>query len=292
MGTMFRQSAETVKPGNRLDLIRVLLTVGIVCRHATTTELPSSTHAFDLITRGVVILTEICVPLFFVISGYLFFRNTPDKPDVNWFWGKYESRFFSLVIPYLIANIIAWCCYYFAMNEVPSMVSGFFGDSWKDPIFVFWTGPVNMSLWFIRELIVVVLLSPLVYLLVRYLSWWGVLALGVLWAFKIGPEPIFLFSAGACLGIRKIDPVEHWLLAPGPVDARSRAWTYFIYLYHYLLIVGVKKALVIALKPQGTLALLGVYLFSVVLVLGLLTFVYAMMQRVIPGVTRVIVGGK
>ena len=278
--------------GNRVDLLRVLLTVGIVCRHATMTDMAVSTSAFDAIIQGIIWLTEVCVPLFYVISGYLYFRNAPLDPQPRWFLDKYKSRFFSLVIPYLIANVIAWGCYYFALKAVPSMVSGFFGDNWKDPVFVFWTGPVNMSLWFIRELILVVLVSPLIFLLVRYLHWWGVLALGVLWACKIGPAPLFFFSLGACEGIWKIAPVERWLMAPSRVDTRSRAWTYFVYLYHYLLIVGVKKGLVMVLHPQGTLALVGVYLLSVVLVLGVLTLLYAGMRKMLPRVTGVIVGGK
>ena len=291
MAEVLRQPA-SVKPGNRLDLLRVLLTVGIVCRHATTENLAASTPAFDTFSRIVIFITEVCVPLFFAISGYLFFRNTPEKPDVKWFWGKISSRFFTLVIPYLIAVIVAWGCYYFAIREVPSMVSGFFGDNWKDPLFVFWKGPINMSLWFIRELIVLVIVSPVVYLLVRYLSWLGVLALGVLWAFKIGPAPAFFFSAGACLGVHRITPVEHWLMAPGRFDTRSRAWTYFIYLYHYLLVVGVKKGLALLLHPEGTLALVGVWLASIVIVLGLLTALYSGMRRLLPGFTSFIVGGK
>lgn len=291
MEAVLRESLSR-KNGNRVDLLRVLLTVGIVCRHATMTDLAVSTSAFDAITQGIIWLTEVCVPLFYVISGYLYFRNATLDPQPRWFLDKYKSRFFSLVIPYLIANVIAWGCYYFAIKVVPSMVSGFFGDNWKDPVFVFWTGPVNMSLWFIRELILVVLVSPLIFLLVRYLRWWGVLALGVLWACKIGPAPLFFFSLGACEGIWKIAPVERWLMAPSRVDKRSRAWTYFIYLYHYLLVVGVKKGLVMVLHPQGTVALVGIYLLSVVLVLGVLTVVYGLMRRVMPGVTGVIVGGK
>ena len=288
---MLRKPDGAVK-GNRLDLIRVLLTAGIVCRHATTTELPSTTAAFSAFTQGIVWLTEVCVPLFYVISGYLYFRNVPLNPQPRWFLDKYRSRFFSLVIPYVIANCIAWLCFYFAIKEVPSMVSGFFGDSWKDPVFVFWTGPVNMSLWFVRELILVVLLSPAVFLLVRYTRWWGVLALGLLWAFKIGPAPLFFFSLGACEGVWKIAPVERWLMAPCRVDVRSRAWTYFVYLYHYLLVIGVKKGLIMLLHPQGTMALLGIYLGSVIIVLGALTLVYGGMRKIMPRVTGVIVGGK
>ena len=291
MAAVFRQPDGAVK-GNRLDIIRVLLTVGIVCRHATTTELPSTTAAFNAFIQGIVWLTEVCVPLFYVISGYLYFRNVPLNPQPRWFLDKYRSRFFTLVIPYVIANCIAWLCFYFAIKEVPSMVSGFFGDSWKDPVFVFWTGPVNMSLWFVRELILVVVASPAVYLLVRYTRWWGVLALGLLWAFKIGPAPLFFFSLGACEGVWKIAPVERWLMAPSRMDVRSRAWTYFVYLYHYLLVIGVKKALIMFLQPQGTMALLGIYLASVIIVLGVLTAVYGGMRRIMPRVTGVIVGGK
>ena len=76
------------------------------------------------------------------------------------------------------------------------------------------------------------------------------------------------------------------------MDVRSRAWTYFIYLYHYLLIVGVKKGLVRLLHPGGTFALIGVYLASVVFVLGLLTALYYGMRKILPKVTSFIVGGK
>ena len=46
------------------------------------------------------------------------------------------------------------------------------------------------------------------------------------------------------------------------------------------------------LQPQGTLALLGIYLASVIIVLGILTLVYGGMRRIMPRVAGVIVGGK
>ena len=144
----------------------------------------------------------------------------------------------------------------------------------------------------IRELIVVVVISPLIYLFVRYLRWWGVLALGVLWAFKICPEPVFFFSLGACLSIWKIAPVERWLHAPVRLTTQSRAWTYFIYLYHYLLLIGVKKFFFQALHPESTLAQIRTYLLGPVLVLTLLTAVYWGMRKLLPGLTSFLVGGK
>ena len=288
MDTVLSETSAVVVRGNRIDVLRVLLTVGIVCLHATTNNL-----------QPIVWICSVCVPSFFALSGYLFFWNAPQKPEWRWFWGKIRSRIFTLLIPYLIAVVIAWLCYYFAIKAAPSMVDGFMGDRWKDPLFVFWTGPVNLSLWFIRELMVVVVLSPLVYLIIRYTGWWGVLALGAWWAMGKyggfafgGPEPLFLFAAGGCLGIHKIGPVERWLHAKSRVPVSARAWTFFVYLYHYLLLIGVKKGLAMLNPFQGAWGSITVWFFSVILVLAVLTAVYAMGRRYLPRVTGVLVGGK
>ncbi len=51
----------------------------------------------------------LCVPFFFMLSGYLFFRN------YNWdkIFKKYKSRFFSLVLPYVL-----WCSLYFVAYAI------------------------------------------------------------------------------------------------------------------------------------------------------------------------------
>ena len=288
MDTVLSNTPSIVAQGNRIDVIRVLLTVGIVCRHATSNNL-----------QPVVWACSVCLPAFFILSGYLFFGNAPQKPQWKWFLGKIRSRIFTLLIPYLIAVAIAWFCYYFAIKAVPSMVDGFLGDRWKDPVFVFWTGPVNLSLWFIRELMILVVLSPLVYLIIRYTGWWGVLALGAWWAMGKyggfpygGPEPLFLFAAGGCLGFHKIAPVERWLHAESRIPVSARAWTFFIYLYHYLLLIGVKKGLANLIPFTGIWADVTVWLFSVVIVLALLTGVYRLGQRLAPRLTGILVGGK
>lgn len=179
------------------------------------------------------------------------------------------------------------------------MVDGFLGERWRDPIFVFWTGPINLSLWFIRELMVVVLLSPLIYLIIRYTGWWGVLALGVWWALGRyggfsygGPEPLFLFTAGGCLGLRKIALVERWLHTESSIPVSSRAWTFFIYLYHYLLLIGVKKGLAMLIPFTGIWADVTVWFLSVVIVLAALSAVYALGRRFVPRITGILVGGK
>ena len=51
-------------------------------------------------------MQSVCVPFFFVLSGYLFFQN------YSWqkVWEKYRSRIYSLLIPYVI-----WCTIYFLL---------------------------------------------------------------------------------------------------------------------------------------------------------------------------------
>ena len=97
-----------------IDLFKVILTVGIVCRHATWAEVGNDQPLFQAVTRGITAVTEICVPLFFVLSGYLFFLNCPDKPTARYFGNKLKRRIFTLLIPYLIAIVIAFGCYWVA----------------------------------------------------------------------------------------------------------------------------------------------------------------------------------
>ncbi len=278
-----------------IDLLKVILTIGIVCRHATIAEAGTDLPTFQAVTKCIVCITELCVPLFFVLSGYLFFLNRPEKPDVGYFAGKLKKRVFSLLIPYLIANVIAFACYWLARRYAPALVSGFFGDQLRNPIFVFWTGPVNLSLWFIRELMVCCLLSPLVWLLVRYTRMIGVLALGVLWASQIGPAPIFFFTLGAWPAIQRlrIAQVSDWVERhPVNISPASRAWCYFIYLYHYLLLIGIKKGLILWLHPNRSIGYLACYFVSVLVVLALLTLAFRLMRRYLPKFTAVLIGGK
>ena len=293
MGKMLQGTAGLTAPrGNKIDLIRVLLTIGIVSLHSTMTDLANSTPVYDGVIKAILTITQVCVPLFFAISGYLFFRNVPDDPSSNWFWTKLRSRFLSLFVPFLIANCIAFAIYFATKHFFPSMISGYLGDSWKDPVFVLWKGPINLSLWFIRELIVVTILSPIIFLIVKHFRWWGVLILGLLLVLKIGPAPLFYYSAGSCLAVWKINPVEKWLMSDSRVRVSSRAWTYFVYLYHYLLIIGIKKALVAWLKPTETALQVGIYLVTVIGTLLILTITYALMRKIIPRITSVLVGGK
>lgn len=293
---MDKLPASMKKDSAWIDLLKIILTVGIVVRHASMPEwFDRGLAAYDLVGKALVRITEICVPLFFYLSGYLFFRGVTRNPGIAWFGNKLKRRLTSLLVPYLIANCVAWLIFAAANRWTPGMLSGFLGDSWKDPLFVFWKGPVNLSLWFVRELIVACLLSPLIWLAVRYTWGVAVIALGVLWGLHIGPAPIFFFALGAAAPILQLHAtiIETWQTRhPIRIAPSWRAWCFFIYLYHYLLLIATKKTLVALLHPSGSMALLAIWLGSAALVLIILTLLYFAMRRFTPKILSVLVGGK
>lgn len=190
-----------------------------------------------LLSEGI---CRIAVPAFFLISGYLFFVNL-EQWDKDVWLGKIKRRIHTLLIPYLIWNIlgIAYTCispYVGAVIENPeSLLSVFQQRGW---LRLFWdsnrvmeqwnpapvncigitmhTGmPANTPLWFIRDLIVINLLSPLIYLLVKHTKEYGVCVLGILFLLNIGIPVegfsiigIFFYSLGAFYAIFSKGMVE------------------------------------------------------------------------------------
>ncbi len=277
-----------------LDLLKIILTIGIVCRHAELVGLEGRSEAYDFLSRGMMLITEACVPLFFIISGFLYFRNVPEKAGVDFFWKKTRSRIFSLVIPYLIANAVAFGCYWLAHRYAPEMISGYFGDDWNKPFFIFWTGPINMSLWFIRDLIIACIVAPLIYLLVRYTRIWGVLALAAVWIW-VGGSPWYnlWFTIGAWVAVCQGTAADRLLgKIRCRVPAHAAAWCFFIYLYHYIPAISLKKLFIYLIDPQTFFTLAETYLATAGMVLAVMSGLFLILREFAPRVTGVLVGGK
>lgn len=156
------------------------------------------------------------VPLFFLISGILFFR-TPDF-NCSIYLSKLKSRIRSLFIPYIFWNLAVFGVQAISQWLFPSMLSGrnklITNFSSLDFLTMFWNHnhegvPICYQFWFIRDLIIVVILSPIIYWIIKKTPI-IVAVIGVFWLFGIWPNvtgfecvSIFFFSLGGWLGIYK-----------------------------------------------------------------------------------------
>jgi len=159
---------------------------------------------------------RIAVPLFFFMSGFLFFKSTDFS--FSTYKNKLGKRVRTLLIPYIFWNIIVLALFFLTQTYLSSMTSGanklIVDYTLSDWLGVFWSHRENMPIcyqfWFIRDLMVVVLCSPLVYWIVKHIRIVGVVSLGILWCFNIwfpitgfSSAAFFFFSFGAWFAISR-----------------------------------------------------------------------------------------
>ena len=158
------------------------------------------------------VFARIAVPLFFVISGFLFFRGNAWSKEI--YFKKLRSRAGTLLVPYL-----TWAC--LAIVWRLTVQPHFYPDdplSVKSLLMQFSASSgMNFPFWFIRELMICCVATPLIYWCVKRFSFVPVLALGIV-VFAggaipipipgIGTTSIFFFTLGATLALEKIDFVE------------------------------------------------------------------------------------
>ncbi len=163
-------------------------------------------------------LARIAVPLFFFLSGFLFFYRS--EFSLKTYGLKLKKRVRTLLVPYLFWNIVVIVAVLAAQPFLSSLTSGQHtidtghnSTCWLNLFWDYKDGmPVCFQFWFIRDLMVVILFSPLVYGIVRYGNTLGIILLGGLWTFNLGFDrpgfsiaAFFFFSFGAWFSIRKHD---------------------------------------------------------------------------------------
>ena len=108
---------------------------------------------------------DIAVPLFFFLSGYLFFLNIKDFNNA-FFKKKLKKRMKSLLIPYLLWNTLffffLFVCYYISPTFVPSFNYYFSKLTFISIIKSYWS-PILSPMWFIRDLMILNMISPIIY---------------------------------------------------------------------------------------------------------------------------------
>jgi len=147
------------------------------------------------------VFARIAVPLFFLISGYLIFYGKPITNQL--IKRKWRSRINTLLIPYLIWNIVALGIQFIG-QAIPLTSRFFTGSKFSihtasfysvaDAFLGFDCGPINTPLWFLRDLMILTLLSPLIYYLVSKMGKYVIFIFVLVWLEIPNYIPIFISS--------------------------------------------------------------------------------------------------
>lgn len=164
-----------LKNFDRINCLRFPLVFLVLFLHAfphiDTTQL-SNMELFlvrDFVTNGI---SRLAVPIFFCMSGFLFFKGC--NYNIDLYKSKIFSRLKSVFLPFFIWNLIVFSIFYivYAMPGLGSYSSGLNNftelsvtDALKK-LFGIGQKPASYQLWFLRDLIYFFLFSPVIYLMV------------------------------------------------------------------------------------------------------------------------------
>lgn len=207
---------------NKLTFFSFWLIILVVLLHSTV-NVPENAIPKNIFEKIQVFISfglcQVAVPLFFIISGYLFFFKID---NLNSIFKNILKRRNTLIFPYLL-----WCLFWFSFMWIIQSISYFktsFGTplsamSPADLMMQLFYYPLNYPFWFLRELIVIVLLTPLLFILLRNKN---ILILTLLFILPffissiipvkslsisfVGTSSLFYFSLGAYFGINKYLP--------------------------------------------------------------------------------------
>lgn len=210
-----------------ITLLRFPLAVLVVLIHALNGpwrsyfELPGHELCSEVAEALSHIVPAFAVPLFFAISGFLFFRGVKGW-NREVYVAKLHRRVRTLLIPYLTWNLIAALLFtlqgglsgnWAAVSWSPDILWGYrlmggVHDNALGMELQATSGPILEQLWFVRDLIVISLLTPLLHLLWRRLHWGGLLLIGLVYYLQLWPnfggisfKGLWFFALGAWLSL-------------------------------------------------------------------------------------------
>lgn len=168
--------------------------------------------------------------VFFVLSGYSFFRTY--KHTWEGYRGKLQRRLYTLVIPYL-----SWI----SLRSLWEIVSG--ADALSASNWLRWVGvtaqfPVLDPLWYLRDLMLLCILSPVIYAVLRR-KWLGRSVLIILWLLQwmsLSPyghyvQGLLWFSVGTYV-VLQIDQLS--------LERCNRPW---LWLFGWLVMIAIVQSL-------------------------------------------------
>jgi peptidoglycan/LPS O-acetylase OafA/YrhL len=170
-------------------------------------------------------LAQIAVPLFFFISGYLYFLKADINKniDFSFFIISSKKRLKTIVLPYVLWCIL-WFFFMFGIQYLP-VIKNYFSEPLhnmilQDKILNLFYYPLNYPFWFLRELMVLFLITPMLFILVKYFKSLIVIAFLLLALFHskviviydlvfLQSIPLFFFLLGAFFSLNKKNIIIH-----------------------------------------------------------------------------------
>lgn len=222
--------SESIRPITErvIDLLRFPLIVAVVFIHGVCrpmSDLPGERSIdvspyYNFVSRMLSeILSSSAVPAFFLISGFLFFYKVESFGKKEYL-ARLKSRFRTLLIPYLFWNLLSFAILNmvikFPVLDTLLHVNQFDG---ADSIVTCLRKPVDAQFWFLKDLMVLVVLSPVINWIVTRTRHLGIILIFIVWlcgfetfySYSYGYRltSLFFFTAGAWCAYNKGN--LHWI---------------------------------------------------------------------------------
>jgi peptidoglycan/LPS O-acetylase OafA/YrhL len=262
----------------RISLLRFPMIVLVVIIHAYDIQVagqatPILDFIRNLFSQGV---ARIAVPAFFLMSGYLFFAGSALTAES--YVSNLSSRLRTLFLPFVLWNLMSLAI--FAAAQASPVTSVFFSGQkalianyspfdFVAAILGIGRQPIAYQFWFIRDLMVLVLFTPLICLMLKVVPRIFLISLGLCWLAEAWPEAgseieaTLFFSLGSLAGMRGVslfvlDHYGRWMVAIYVplvlIDALLQATGSNAVLHHVGVAVGLGAAMFLtrAVAMRGT----------------------------------------
>ena len=295
------------------------------------------------------IIPRISVPLFFFISGFLFFKNM-ESFSMSLYKQKLRKRVRTLLVPYVFWNVLA-VLIYMAKKEIAGADYELNITDW---ILAFWDfkgmyTPACLPLWFIRDLMVLTVLTPFIFKAIKMLRGYVLVILTACWLslfwihlFELNCISVYFFTLGAYASIKRVDFIEFahkyaswgkWVFlstAIGILYFMDRDWsvyllnlnilaglvccmdgvstllkskkcrvnhflessTFFVFAFHIILLDILSDWLGSISIPASDWLLTLIYVAIPSFTVAASVLLYYLLQKTVPGITRIITGGR
>jgi len=202
-----------------IKLLRLPLIIGIVAFHSSINSVAYADKFFQNFIAST--WGGSCVAFLFILSGFLFFRNF--NLSLNSYLEKLKSRFWTLLVPYSFWNLALLAMVIIVLNipATSSIIQCHYKEYIKDYSFANFidclTGyrngyPISFHFWYVQDLIVMVILSPVFLLVARKIPYLGLALFAAPWLLKLKLGfiqiqwlgPLF-FYLGCLIAVQKLD---------------------------------------------------------------------------------------